>query len=171
MDKRRSRNENCACWVQGFGKGWCLWDLGLEPKEGIICVVCAFVFWGSGCGWLQKGVSHLSAKRRSLSDLICTGLRCSVFLSLHLNSNTGCSCCHGPFVTQLQSSVKGIGKRECLPPVVRKVRKTSCIDLTKEELNTHSDHPFQTEKWSLLWRFKALLNSADASQSSHRVFV
>lgn len=74
---KRSRNENVACGAGGFGMMSVRFGSRIEGGH-----VPVFVFGGSGYGWWQKGVSHLSAKRKSRSVLICTGLDCALILRL-----------------------------------------------------------------------------------------
>lgn len=161
LEIKRSRNENVACGAGGFGMMSVRFGSRIEGGH-----VPVFVFWGSGYWWWQKGVSHLSAKRRSPTVLICTGLDRGLFcVSLLLNSNTECSCCHGPFVTQLPRVQK------------RNEAKRVYLQLSYKERPPASTSPKRS--WASSWDklrsfcggFKPLLNSADSSQSSHRVFV
>lgn len=92
-------------------------------------VLCVFVFWKGvgvggvlGCACRKEGVSHLSAKRRSLTvaDLHCCSAAATLVHSVH-------GCCHVGFPNRLQ------------PPSLiseRDLYRAGCTRVTKEGLQS-----------------------------------
>lgn len=163
--RRRRRNENTACRLGGFVRGWCLWDLGLEPWGGSCACICVLGVTAKKelaiC--LQRGGACLSSSALHWTALCCYSVQLLLKHSVQLLPWSFCDSASPPS-----------SEKECLPPVViRKVRRTSCIALTQRGAETRCEMTFffQTEKWSFCRGLNSWLNSAEPSRSSHRVFV
>lgn len=154
-----------ACRLGGFVRGWCLWDLGLEPWGGS----CACLYFGGDSKrelaiCLQRGGACLSSSALHWTALCCFSVQLLLKHSVQLLPWSFCD----------SASPPPSSEKECLPPVViRKVRRTSCIDLTQRGAETRCEMTFFFRPRSGVFRrgLNPWLNSAEPSRSSHRVFV